>query len=198
MRLALNATLLVLALTGCFADPACQDECDGDAIARCRWDCPDSRDVTRMGDCERVTSRVECGAGLTCVRALASNSPEGDSGAPTCVDAPLVACDPEDARPVCSAPHRVQSCRITTDGAVLTTTHDDFCLDQPGTECHTLQQGVTCVRTPKQGCSPGTSPVCLADGVTLERCDGREGDYAVVEIRCGAGCVPGEAGCSAP
>lgn len=198
MKSALSALPLVLSLVGCFADPGCQDECDGDATARCRWDCPSGRDPTRMKDCERVTSRVECGAGLTCVRALASNSPEGDPGTPTCIDAPLVSCDEKDARPVCVGAHQVQSCRSTLSGGFMATSHIDFCLDRPGTECHTLKQGVTCVETPKARCSPGTPPVCLEDGLTLERCDGREGDHAVVRIRCSAGCVPGAGSCSAP
>jgi hypothetical protein len=197
---ALFAVPLLLALApsfGCFADPACQDHCDGDTIVRCYWECQTRRTDILPRDCERIETRTDCDDGDTCVYGLASNSPEGSSGTPTCVEAPVTPCDLEDGL-YCVGPNHAVNCRETTEGGVEQSYDDALCSDQPGTECHTLSQGITCVASPKVSCDPDEEPVCQSDASTLVRCDGRDGNFARYEITCTAGCEPGAAACNSP
>ncbi len=136
--------LLVLALTlqACFADPSCQDACDGASIHRCKWKCPPGGKLDPPSDCERDESDEPCGEARTCVMGVAVNSSEGH---PVCVPAPVRSCSPP-WRSLCVDESTSASCRgVEGGGGVVDFLVENACAAQPGTVCRSTDAGASCV-----------------------------------------------------
>lgn len=183
------------ALLSCFADPACQDTCDGDRIHRCAWECNGGGGkLDPPEECHRVESQEACPTATTCVMGVAVNS---DQGHPVCIRAPLVPCDPP-WHVVCLDAQTAASCRGTEGGGFVDQIFENRCASTPGTECHDSETGARCVDAPKASCDPGHYPACR-DAKHVVQCVGTPTDgYAETTVDCqdrSCAGAPGGAGC---
>lgn len=177
-RISFGLALLCLSISpGCWLDPTCEDYCDGDKIASCKWSCSGSGKLD-VDECHKEYGGTDCtkqtgpsGKPMACRMRLASG---GTSSSPFCIDTALPACEPGPGTLVCTGPHTAAECRATTQGGYAYPLKDPYCKEKPGLECHLAKSGINCVDSPKVACKPADHPRCL-DSKTIIFCIGREG-----------------------
>ncbi len=159
---ALHALLscLVVAGSGCFLDPTCNETCDGDRLVTCKWKC-DSAGKVDIPECNRTNGIIDCAA-KTGVSGEPMRCRVTTSRSPACVDVARP-CDPS-TQSICTGENSAAACVPVGEGGFLQPLSEPVCQDSPNQGCHAWSPGIMCVSLPKEFCEPSAHPACNPDG----------------------------------